>query len=353
MVGNEICRIHSVSGEQPNLYLTSEHANEGGQVHLVGTSAGGGDFSATTGFMDIFQNKLRLVHIPQGLNSEVAFECTPNTTAADTVCVDFDVRIASTGPDGKIILTGGSNNGAATRTQVNLGTGNDRDTLLVYHCASPWYTGTDQTDSNKFIIGRGSLVGTNPSLTVDTSDNVVIPGTLAVDNIKVSGNTIETTDSNGSMLFECNGTGKYIFGHDGGGATAMHIIGSTSNGGWLHFMNSTTGTTGVTDGWKIGMDGSESFQIYNEETNATSMILTGGGDVVKFYGSGGNVCSLTVGDDTNQHGALILERKDVNEFPYIKMTSADDTDSYLFVANDGTLRIHSAIPTADGDGGAV
>ena len=35
------------------------------------------------------------------------------------------------------------------------------------------------------------------------------------------------------------------------------------------------------------------------------------------------------------------------------MTSADDTDSYLFVANDGTLRIHSAAPTANGDGAAV
>ena len=51
--------------------------------------------------------------------------------------------------------------------------------------------------------------------------------------------------------------------------------------------------------------------------------------------------------------SLTIERKDSNEFGYIKMTSADDTDSYLFVANDGTLRIHSSAPTADGDGGAV
>ena len=35
------------------------------------------------------------------------------------------------------------------------------------------------------------------------------------------------------------------------------------------------------------------------------------------------------------------------------MYSSDGTASFLFVANDGTLRIHNAIPTANGDGSAV
>ena len=66
--------------------------------------------------------------------------------------------------------------------------------------------------------------------------------------------------------------------------------------------------------------------------------------------TGGDV---SIGSDTVEQGKLTIEWKDSNEFGYIKMTSSDNTDSYLFVANDGTLRIHSAAPTANGDGAAV
>ena len=62
---------------------------------------------------------------------------------------------------------------------------------------------------------------------------------------------------------------------------------------------------------------------------------------------------LQIGVNTVTQGILDIKRKDANEFSYIKMYAADGTASYLFVANDGTLRIHSAAPTANGDGAAV
>ena len=62
---------------------------------------------------------------------------------------------------------------------------------------------------------------------------------------------------------------------------------------------------------------------------------------------------LQLGVNTVTQGKLIMKRKDADEFPYIEMVSADGTSSFLFVANDGTLRIHSAAPTANGDGAAV
>ena len=62
---------------------------------------------------------------------------------------------------------------------------------------------------------------------------------------------------------------------------------------------------------------------------------------------------LYLGRNTGVQGVLNIERKDTDEFGYIKMKSSDGTASYLFVANNGTLRIHSSIPTANTDGSAV
>ena len=196
------------------------------------------------------------------------------------------------------------------------------------------------------LTKAGASSSTSASLTV---------GALAVDNITIDGNTISTTDTNGSMTFDCNGTGKYIFNHDGGGAQAVHILCSDSDGGWLHFMNSTTGSTADTDGWKLGMDSTESFQIYNEELDATAMFIGTTNNNVKFFGNttADSPCQVTIGHAGETEGHLILERKDADEFPHIKMFSADNTASYLFVANNGTLRIHSSAPTANTDGSAV
>tara|TARA_Y100000004_G_scaffold92478_1_gene103660 strand:+ start:1745 stop:2638 length:894 start_codon:yes stop_codon:yes gene_type:complete len=62
---------------------------------------------------------------------------------------------------------------------------------------------------------------------------------------------------------------------------------------------------------------------------------------------------LSLGRNTGLQGVLNIERKNSSEFGYIKMKSSDGTASYLFVANNGTLRIHSSIPTANTDGSAV
>ena len=53
-------------------------------------------------------------------------------------------------------------------------------------------------------------------------------------------------------------------------------------------------------------------------------------------------------------GSLHMTRSTATgDAPYIHMTSFDGTDSYLFVANNGTLRISSTQPTADTDGSPV
>jgi hypothetical protein len=205
------------------------------------------------------------------------------------------------------------------------------------------------------IEATGNITGT---LATVAQTNITSLGTLTalqVDNININGNTISTTNTDGSMTFDTNGTGKYIFNHDGGGAMAMHLVCSDSDGGWLHFMNSTTGSTGDTDGWKIGMDSSESLQIYNEEINSTAIFINSGNNNIKFFGDTTNdtPCQVTIGDDGETEGHLILARKGAAEFPSIKMFSDDGTASYLFVDDDGKLRIHNSLPTDTGDGTIV
>ena len=205
------------------------------------------------------------------------------------------------------------------------------------------YNSTSWTSDG--LTKAGASSSTSASLTV---------GALAVDNITIDGNTLSTTDTNGSMIFDTNGTGNYQFKTDGGNGTVLELICTDSDGTSIHFLNSTTGTTPDTDGWRMGLDSSENFIIYNEETNTNSMYISGSNDNVKFFGkSDGSPAQVTIGDSGNNDGLLIIERKDADEFPAIKMFSADGTESFLFVANDGTLRIHSSRPTANGDGSAV
>jgi len=85
---------------------------------------------------------------------------------------------------------------------------------------------------------------------------------------------------------------------------------------------------------------------------------------VKFYGtigSSGNSTLMGFADDgvTIQNAFLVVQKHltvgdgGSGDIEYIRMFSKDNTASYLFVANDGTLRISNAIPTADGDGAPV
>jgi hypothetical protein len=56
----------------------------------------------------------------------------------------------------------------------------------------------------------------------------------------------------------------------GAGDKGIGIVVGDSGAGYVHFMNSTTGHTADTDGWKIGMNSAEDFIILNEEADQTA-----------------------------------------------------------------------------------
>tara|TARA_R100000458_G_scaffold53525_1_gene55843 strand:+ start:1751 stop:2653 length:903 start_codon:yes stop_codon:yes gene_type:complete len=254
-------------------------------------------------------------------------------------------------------------NGALTVNGTVTATGNITGTLATAAQTNITSLGTLTTLTVDNVIINGTTIGhtSDTDLLTLTSGNLAIAGnvtgitSLTVDNININGNTLSTTDTDGDMIFDTNGNGKYVFNHDGGGALAMHIVCSDSDGGWLHFMNSTTGSTADTDGWKVGMDSTESFQIYNEELDSSAIFVNTTNNNVKFFGNttADSPCQVTIGDDGETEGHLILSRKGAAEFPSIKMFSDDGTASYLFVDDDGKLRIHSSLPTDTGDGTIV
>jgi len=59
----------------------------------------------------------------------------------------------------------------------------------------------------------------------------------------------------------------------GGGDHGISLIAKDSADIYMHFMNSSTGTTPGTHGWKIGMDSSERFVIYSEYNNRTLLMI--------------------------------------------------------------------------------
>ena len=173
---------------------------------------------------------------------------------------------------------------------------------------------------------------------------------LTVGNLKLDGNTISTEDTNGSMTFDTNGTGKYIFNHEGGGAQAVHIVCSDSDGGFLHFMNSTTGTTGDTDGWKLGMDATENLLFHNEETNNNPIWINDGTDKVAMP-----VGLLDLGTTTSIQGIITVHEDSTGStLPgTINLKQVDGGNGYIWVDNDGKLRVHTAAPTAHNSGTVV
>lgn len=57
-----------------------------------------------------------------------------------------------------------------------------------------------------------------------------------------------------------------------------------------------------------------------------------------------------LGDGVAQHGLYVQRGDSTAKIPFIELDSSDDTARFLFVDDAGNLRIHTSIPTADGDG---
>lgn len=229
---------------------------------------------------------------------------------------------------------------------------------------------------------------TDGAFLIDCAGNLTIeaPMITILDNMTFDGNyltLIGTTNLEPRLILKNTGDGiittpSIQFFQDSESPAGGDLLGVVEYSG-----KNAAGTTKSyfqQSGWIMDADDEGSN---NERGNFYMAIQVGGtnslrqcfalegidGDKVKFsLGKSNNqihneddvdICVLDfpdrvqIGDAGTNEGILELLRKDSNEFPYIKMYSSDNTASYLFVADNGTLRIHSAAPTSNGDGAPV
>ena len=120
-------------------------------------------------------------------------------TAVDMGQVDFG---------GAVIIKG-------TNPSLTIGDAGAEDTKLVFDGnAQDYYLGLDDS-SDSLVMGLGSAVGTTPAMTINASQEVTFAQNITVDNIKIDGNDISSTDSDGDLVFK---------GSDGGsGITALTL----------------------------------------------------------------------------------------------------------------------------------
>ncbi|MDZ4861538.1 MAG: hypothetical protein SGI88_21405 [Candidatus Hydrogenedentes bacterium] len=140
---------------------------------------------------------------------------------------------------------------------------------------------------------------------------------------------------------------------DGVGQASVDFFRSTSTSGYVGFLlRRGDGTATSVFEVKAGTNpttylrnssGASKFEVDHNSGNAVSS----GDAIIK----GGDV---TAGEDSITRGILTLTRGDGGNTPgSIKLASPNGTIWYLFVEDDGTLKVNSTLPTANGDGAVI
>ncbi len=93
--------------------------------------------------------------------------------------------------------------------------------------------------------------------------------------------------------------------------------------------------------------------------------LQHGGRQLREGNDPGKIAEVMEDNNAVLEGAYRATRNDVNwaarqrqqaieESPgYLQLKSADGTDYYLFVEDDGTVKVHTAVPTQNSDGSVI
>lgn len=199
---------------------------------------------------------------------------------------------------------------------------------------------------------------------------------LNVDNLRMDGNTISSTDTNGNIIFSPNGTGNVTIPNvniDGGsidgtpiGANALSIAKFTD----LDVDNSATGQVDIDVKAKAGFDAKIHFYqgavekglVYYENTYQRTIINAVGGSFAFFKSDG------TAGIQTTSNGSIILSPNgtgavNINSGSLqINTTTVIDTNTKvtgaltfrnLSVSSSGSIAASTGSETVNSSTGAV
>ena len=272
-------------------------------------------------------------------------------TAVDMGQVDFG---------GAVIIKG-------TNPSLTIGDAGAEDTKLVFDGnAQDYYLGLDDS-SDSLVMGLGSAVGTTPAMTINASQEVTFAQNITVDNIKIDGNDISSTDSDGDLVFKGNDGGSTITAltldmsnagtgifnnHLGvgmtpapvGSDTVLAVYNSATPRIKLH--NSTTGTASG-DGGEINMSSSDLI-IENREAG-NQRFFTNGSERMRITSTGTFLVSATtasgLSNGTSNFGHSFGGGQQVN-------ATNDDTNLILNMSN-GSSNPHVQFRSDGGNTGSI
>lgn len=190
--------------------------------------------------------------------------------------------------------------------------------------------------------------------------NLEAEGALTVQGPSTLGGDVTINHANNPAVKLMEETGKYLLLQDRGGGLSRIVQVNNSGAAVLNF--DPKPEDGVSDA-KIRMfreqtvtTGAKEFEIYKGSTvgDLTYKVTASTGNVFSkgdMEAQGGDVIA---GVDTTTRGLLTLWDGSGGNAPgCIKIASSNGTLWYLFVEDGGTLKVHSALPTANTDGAVV
>ena len=229
--------------------------------------------------------------------------------------------------------------------------------------------GTGEVDISKVDIAAGEIdgvtIGTNSAVTDLRVDNIKVDGNtvsstdtngdinlspngtgtvvintdLDVDNINVNGNTITSTDTNGNINITPNGSGAVVIdglSHPTADGSAGQFL-KTDGSGTLSF-DTVTGYSG----WTVS-DGSNSENIASTNT----VTFTGAGTVTTGYNTGTNVLTIT-GAAEFASGTSMLFQQSSAPTGWTKQTTHNDKALRIVtgsVSTGGSVAFSTAFAT--------
>ncbi len=205
-----------------------------------------------------------------------------------------------------------------------------RDTASNWSSANPTLAQGElglETDTLKLKAGDGSTAWTSASYLIDTggyitatySGNVAITGSLAGDNIKLDGNAISSTNTNGNIQLFPNGTGY------------TELYGNT-NAGAIRF-NCESNSHGVTlKGPPHSASATYSLELPNADGSAGQLLKTDGSGKLAF---------------TSSLPGVTATATEINILDGVTATTAEI--NYLDITTLGTSQASKAV-TADANG---
>jgi len=190
------------------------------------------------------------------------------------------------------------------------------------------HDGGGDNQCGKMIFSTNGGSGLVQRFEMDSQNNFIVHGSLAVD----SGATVPT-----------------FLAASGATTGANYITSSTTGGIFKAGIESSTGAAVFpgTSAYSIVIGTNLAYSFHVVTNNSVKATINSDGDTTLYR-------ALTCGSNSTIQGSLMLwDGAGGNTPGYIAVGSPNGTVWYIFVEDDGTVKLHNAVPTANADGGAI